>query len=58
MKVYVVYYSYDYEGYSEPIRVFSNPDMAINWAENNTNGDETCVVEYEVDSDIEPKSIN
>ena len=58
LKVYVVYYNYDYEGCSNPIRAFSNRDMAINWAQNNREGDETCVVEMELDSDSENIDIN
>jgi len=58
MKVYIVVYGYDYEGHSVPVRVFSDKDVAVNWAQNNKSGDWTSVIEYEVDSDKEPVHIN
>ncbi len=52
MKIYVAIGSWEYEGYSEPMGVFSTREAAEKQIANGYQGyDETKVMEYELDEE-------
>ncbi len=49
MRVWVAIYGYDYEGYCEPIGVFTTEELAQEALKKKGFGDNRDVFEYEID---------